>query len=395
MVREILVHMTTTHLVDPYDARPAPSAMPAAPLADPYEKPNPHGRPERPEDLLERHVNDGRPRVWLPDGSAQWYYSRPSSWGKKGEDTTNLSKWNTRTSVAGFLDYGTMSRTLRLEWAGTDPADKDRRNELCEQAKNLGDESARVGTALHAITERHDLGMSVPTSTDFADDLQAWVDATKHFEIVEMPSGRPGVEVFVALDYRIPDDEVPPGTREFKRWVRLAGTFDRLWRYKPCPVCGRRNYIGDLKSGKVEFGQQSIAVQEGVYANAKEYIPTADGAMRNDMPEVCPHRGVVVNLPAGSGRAQVIWFDIAKGYDWAVRLIPQIIRFRNTKNISVPFTPTPDLWALVERAETPEEVRALWMQYPGVPDWTERDSALTKFAGERIVALGGTPKTTT
>lgn len=374
--------MTTTQpLADPY----GPPRGNTASLADPYDRHDPHGRPPRIEDQIERHPNpkDGRPRVWLPDGSKQWYYSRPSSWGKKGEDTKNLSEWFARMVADGLLSE--RGRVLRLEWASTDPADRDRRNALCEEAKSLGDESARVGTALHALTERHDLGLPVNPPDEFRADLEAWKRATENFEIVTMASGRPGVEVFVALDYPHPDRKYP---------IRLAGTFDRLWRYKPCAICGCRNYIGDLKSGKIQFGRQTIAVQEGIYANAKEYVPHAGdtGADRHDLPDVCLHRGIVLNLPAGTGEAEVLWFDIAWGYERAVNLIPEIVAFRNHKNVALPFVPTPDVWAEVERAKTDTEVRALWARYPG-PHWQENDHALTKFAGERIIALGGTPKT--
>jgi hypothetical protein len=376
--------MTTTQpLADPY----GPEGFSRPGLPDPYDAPNPYGRPPRIEDAIERHPNpkDGRPRVWLPDNSGQWYYSRPSSWGKKAEDTKNLSAWYTRLVVEGFLSE--RGRTLRLEWAGTDPADKDRRNRLCDDAKDIGDESARVGTALHALTERHDLGLPVSPPDEFKPDLEAWKRITDVFEIVTMPSGRPAVEVFVALDYDHPERRYP---------IRLAGTFDRLWRYKPCPQCGCRNYVGDLKSGKVEFGKQTIAVQEGIYANAQEYIPLADGtgAVRHPLPDVCRHRGVVINLPAGTGRAEAIWFDIAWGYDMAVNLIPQIVAYRNQKNVALPFVPSPDVWAEIEKATHPDEVRDLWRRFPG-EHWTENDNALTKFAGERIVALGGALKTTT
>jgi hypothetical protein len=382
---EILDHMTTTQpLADPY----GPSNGFPRTLTDPYDAPNPFGRPPRVEDQIERHPNpqDGRPRVWLPDNSGQWYYSRPSSWGKKGEDTKNLSAWTTRKTVEGFLEHDPASKTLRLEWSGTDPADRERRNKMCEQAKGLADDSARVGSALHALTERHDLGLATHPPEEYAADLEAWKQATRHFEIVTMPSGRPAVEVFVALDYDHPQRKYP---------IRLAGTFDRLWRYKPCPICGCRNYIGDLKSGKVEFGKQTIAVQEGVYANGQEYIPLADGtgAVRHPLPDVCRHRGIVLNLPAGSGQAEVIWVDVARGYNWAVNLIPEIVAYRNSKNVMTPFVPSPDVWAELERAETPDRVRELWVLYPG-PHWTENNNALTKAAGERIVALGGTPKTT-
>lgn len=350
-------------------------------LPDPYGPPGAEwGRPERVEDGLEREPRYGRPRVWVPDGKYQRYYSRPSSWGKKADDTTKLAEWQTRTAVSGFLDFGDQSKTLRMQWAGTGSDDKEKRNELCDKARHLVDESDKRGTAFHAITERHDLGMTVNPPEEYVADLEAYIQIMKHFEIVSMPSGRPGVEVFVAFDHV--DVHGKP--------VRLAGTFDRMLRHDPCFICGRRNRIGDLKTGSIQWGKQTMAVQLGVYANAKEYIPWPDGkgADRFDLPDVCPHKGFIINVRPESGEAEIHWLDIAWGFNQAVTLIPEINDFRRHKNVMLPWTPVPSMWRLVDECTTTDQLRALWTRYPGAP-WDANDGALTKYAMKKAEELTG------
>lgn len=345
-------------------------------MDDPY---NPFGRPERTEDKIPRG-RYGRPHIWLPDGSAQRYYSRPSSWGKKIDDLTKLSEWQTRTAVSGFLDFGEHSRTLRMEWAATGPEDKERRNQLCDDARHLVNSNDRQGTAYHAMTERHDLGLASSVPGEFEEDMAAYREVMKNFEIVRCASGRPGVEVFVAFDQQ--DAHGKP--------VRLAGTFDRLVRHDPCGICQRRNRITDLKTGSVEWGRQVMAVQLGIYAHGMEYIPWPDGsgADRLELPDVCPHIGFIINLRPGTGKVEIHKLDIASGYNYAVGLIPEVGAFRRHKNLMAPWTPVPSMWSLVDRCSTVEEVRALWYQYPGAP-WKDNDNALTDYAMAKVQLLTG------
>lgn len=370
-------------------------------LYDPYEKTggsgpgrdsvNGYERPLRTEDLIPRHnnPNDGRPKIWWPNGSRMTYYSRPSSWGKKAEDTTNLSKWEGRVKASGMLDYGAQSRALRAEWAALGPLNENKagHDAILDSAKNLVDQAAREGTALHTITERYDLGLEVNPGEDYEPHLAEWSRLTRNFEIVTLPDGRPGVECFVAMDHLRQDMD----PTQYYSWVRLAGTFDRLWHYKPCEICGRSNYIGDLKGGKADkliWSKASFAVQMGIYGNAKLYVPKPDGtgADRYDLPDVCPHNGILVSVPTDTGRGSVHWIDIASGFQTAIDLIPRITAHRRKKNWTVPFTPTPNLVDLIGRAETPNTVRDLWREHPS-EEWQANDGALINLASARITEL--------
>lgn len=386
-----------------YDPWKRMTGQPSATLDD-----NPFERPPRVEDLIPRHANprDGRPKLWLPDGSKMQFYFRPSSRGKIAEDTRNLSAWTTSQTVAGYLDYGGQSEVLVLERATLGPYEqnKDGHHRMDEKAKDLNPDAARVGSAWHTITERHDLGLSVKVPPKYKAFLEEWKRLSENFELVTMPSGKPAVECFVAVDIERQKTGIfgeplfnPDGTMQTE-WHRGAGTFDRLWKYKPCPICGCSTYVVDLKTGKASslvWSEASYAVQEGVYSEGKEYVPWPDGkgATRHEIPDLCKHRAITVSLPAGTAQGRTLWTNIAQGAAAAFDLVPRIKAHRNRKNWMVEFLPIPNLWKMVEDATTPEEIRGLWAQYQGADEWHERDNALFNMAGEKIAALTATKET--
>lgn len=362
------------------------------------------GRPERTEDRLVRHRGDGRPKIWIPQDATltapgetivlstdmrlsngmtlpagtsvafpgtvvphpkagkQVFYSRPSSWGDVTEDRTKISEWRQRMAVEGFA----RSKRLRLEWSalpGIDWDDSVRK----QAAKRLIDEAVlmagadkdRQGTAVHAVTERQDLGLEVHPPEEYEADLFAWIDATQFFEIVN-DHEVPGIECFVVADA-----------------VQCAGTFDRLVRYLPCEVCGLRNYVLDLKTGKIEWGKSSIAVQLAIYANSVYYIPLPGDiypGLRIDMPGVCKHKAIVVHLPAGSGTATTHWIDIHRGWEAAKGIASDVREFRKEKNWTVEFTPVPDLIPIIAQASGERELNTIWAQHRTL--WTPQHTAL-------------------
>lgn len=370
-------------------------------FADDYDE---FGRPERTEDRLTRHRGDGRPKIWVPKEATimapgetivttepmrlsngmtippgtsielpgaevphpkagkQIFYSRPSSWGDVTEDRTKISEWRQRMAVEGFA----RSKRLRLEWAalpGVDWDDSVRK----QAAKRLIDEAVlmagadkdRQGTAVHAITERRDHGLEVSPPEEYAADLAAWDYATQYFEIVT-DHEVPGIECFIVADE-----------------VGCAGTFDRLVRYLPCEVCGLRNFVLDLKTGKIEWGKSSIAVQLAIYANGKYYIPLPGDAypgLRIDMSDVCKHKAIVVHLPAGSGQATTHWIDIHQGWKAAKGIATDVREFRKRQNWTVEFIPVPDLAALIMQASGERELNTIWATHKSL--WTPEHTAL-------------------
>ena len=392
--------MMDENLYDPYEKAARRSSKGIPPLNDPADREDPD-RPLRTEDLIPRHGGNKQPKIWLPDGSGMAYYGRPSSWGGVADDEERLGKWDTRKTVEGYLDYGRQSATLRLERAALPPPDEDREahNRLNERAKAVAFDKDRVGTAKHKLTENHDLGvpMNIFDDEDMA-DLMEWIRLTKFMEIVTLPNGSPAIECFVVLDAPRLDQYLQPVKDSFGRetgeMVRLAGTFDRIFRYLPCPICGKENYAADFKSSGatgIEFGQRKNGIQVGVYSRSMLYYPWPDGkgADRVPLPDLCLHRGIIVSVPAGTGQGTMQWIDIVKGYNTAVSLIPSIREHQAGKNWMREFTPVPNLRVEIDRCDSVAEVRALWKQYPG-PEWEADDNALVLYASARIETLGAT-----
>jgi hypothetical protein len=351
-------------------------------------------RPPRTEDRVERHAGNGMPKLWTPDGLTKKFYGRPSSEGKILDDDYKLQQWKQRQVAAGYLDFGDQSRVLRAERAALPPPEssrqaKDQHNELNKRAADLaGSIASRLGTAMHIITERADLGLEV-NAGEFEPQLKEWLRIASYFDQITMPSGRPGVECFVALDV-LRHDMDPTKDRS---WIRKAGTFDRLWGYYPCPVedddgnvCGRTRYIVDLKTGRREtmsFSEPTFAVQESIYTDGEEYVewPDGKGADRYPLPNVCPHRAITVSLPIDADRGQVKWTRLPAARDAVRNLIPKVRDWRAEKHWTSEFAPTPNFRPLIDAAVTEDEVKDVWRAHPG-PHWN--DPALVAYGKARI-----------
>jgi hypothetical protein len=307
---------------------------------------DPYDRPERTEDKVPR---DGRdwPRI-LPLGlemPSEWKkrdkvlrsYARPSGAGKALENTRMLELWKQRMTALGTA----MSKPLQIEWSAVDPEDKARQNSLVKQAQDLAGagDKARVGTATHAITERHDRGLPIKfVPPEYEQDLPAWIKVTKDLKILD-------VECFVVEDI-----------------YGFAGTFDRLVYYwVPCEICGKHNRILDLKSGLSEMGKSTMAMQLAIYAHSRYYDPVT-GA-RRDIPDLCLCRGIVVRLVAGSGQAVLRWINIAQAWEEGMPLLDRLKTYQGKKNWAVDFVTTPDFTPEILACSTREELNEVWARH--------------------------------
>lgn len=386
--------MSEADLYDKY-ANVKPSSAGIPPLLNPEDREDPD-RPLRTEDLIPRHGAHDTPKIWLPDGSGMEYYGRPSGWGADADNGELLKNWEVRKVVQGYLDTGQQGMTLRLERSVLAPPDEDKggHDELNQRAKKLVFDEDRQGSMKHKMTEKYDLGISFNVVDEYDYVLREWVRLTRYMTIVDLPNGKPGVECFVAMDQQRLDMAGEPMFRPDGSpvMVRLAGTFDRLFRYIPCSICGKRNYIADLKTSGATgllFAQRKSGIQLGAYSRAKLYDPWPDGtgADRFDLPDICLHRGMLISIPPDRPGA-MYWIDIARGFFRGVSLIPWIKEHQKETNWMQEFTPVPNIWTEIDRATDQLAVQALYRQYPG-PHWNENDGALTIYASNRIAVLNG------
>lgn len=209
------------------------------------------------------------------------------------------------------------------------------------------------------------MGLVVTPHWKYERHLEVYKDLTKYFDMVQ-------IEQFVV------NDEYETG-----------GTPDRVIRYWPCEVvvnketgerCGRDHYIEDLKTGRVDFYTEgTIAMQLAMYAHSKCY-DIATG-MRFDLPPLCPHKGVVVHLPAQEpepeGLSSTKWVNIAKGWR-RIALAKAVREARSDKHgLARGFTPMVNVYWLVRMADSQRTLRAIYEEHKGI--WTPGlDEAMEK-----------------
>lgn len=331
----------------------------------------------------------GRPLITPPDGGTPEAYMRVTTFVKALDDTFHLERWKMRMVALGMAARRDLVlATLALR----DPeAQNDKRtlNQLADNAIEAAKGTARAttGTALHSFSERVDLGEPLG---DVPDEYVADLDVYR--EIVRYLGKPLAMEGFCVVDS-----------------LRVGGSYDRVWEFTAEGLAlfeahhGRRlcypdgsevqpgdAIIGDLKTGKsIDFGIGAIAMQLATYANAEDYDHTL--GTRTPVPVTRRDWGVVIHLPAGTGRAELVFVDLAAGWDTVSTVVPHVHSWRKRKDLAYPFasstSSTPRALSLVEQlhaAATEEELRTLWQANNLV--WTP---GLTSLAKERIAALRG------
>lgn len=231
----------------------------------------------------------GRPVVPhpFPGGEPVWHH-RPSSIGKIVDDTYNLDLWQKRMVAKGLAARPDL--LARVDAADPETSDGKRDlNSLCKQAQEAAAASrgANIGTALHAYTEQLDRGQQVQPLEQYQADLDAY-RRTLDAHSITIDAGL--MERFVVWPDR-----------------KVAGSCDRYAHW------GGRVVALDLKTGAsnpADFSLVTYAAQLACYANATHIW---DGVDAEPLPEVDTEVGLIVWLPAGQGRCELIEVDITKG----------------------------------------------------------------------------------
>jgi len=237
----------------------------------------------------------GRPMVVPPKGGKAVPYTRTTTVAGSLDDGTALVAWKLRMAAAGL--------TLRPDLLLAASANRDNKLEmdkLVEDAMEAAGatSAATIGTAIHTLTEKHDRGEDLGViPEEYVADIQAYADATKKFKNVF-------IEQFCVLDK-----------------YKIAGTPDRVVEYEG------QLYISDLKTGSISYPNK-IAMQLAVYAHGLPYDPAT--ATRGSWGGVNQEKGIIVHLPAGSGKCKLHFVDIAQGWK-GIELAMKVRAFRDTK----------------------------------------------------------------
>lgn len=238
----------------------------------------------------------GRPLIIPEGGGDPIPYVRTSTLAKSLDDQSNLMTWTARMTAVGLaLSPHLMDRVASLANKHTDPVTDARRdlNGIVKDAKLAagGSSAADVGTALHEMTEVIDSGQELKIiGGRWTAHLDAYVEATKHLEMLEM-------ETFVVNDE-----------------LQSAGTFDRLVR-----LPDGRVVVADLKTGKSDADYPlGVATQIAIYANGSRYNP--ETAERTPLhADLDLSVGLLIHLPskATPARCSLYDLDLLRGYEAA------------------------------------------------------------------------------
>lgn len=244
-----------------------------------------------------------RPLVAPPEGGKPRAYTRCTTYVDCLDDKYNLQVWQQRMVALGLAD-----RPDLLLAVSAHRDDKKHLNTLTEQAREAAaaGAAATTGTALHALTERLDRDQPLGAVPDtYRADLDAYRAATEGT-----------VEPLLIEAFTVHDE------------LMIGGTPDRVLRYGQC------GYIGDIKTGSIDYSAGKIAMQLAVYARSMPYDHVTQ--TRSPYPvEVNTQWGLVIHLPAGTGTCELRWIDLDAGWR-GVQLATQVRAFRRDTK---PFTP--------------------------------------------------------
>jgi hypothetical protein len=265
----------------------------------------PSMRPEPKRDRYGRYVLPG------PDG-VERTWTRATTTAGALDDLYPLMEWKRRMVLIGAAEDPTLLRTVpalaremrdATNWREAKYA-KDGLTDIAELAHDLagGNDGSKLGTLLHTITEYADAGRLAEIQDqippELLDDLAAYLTTMRDAGIECPPEWIERILVTPEVD--------------------SAGTTDRiLVMPEPCPDCGLRWRIGDLKTQKtVDFGWLKIAIQLAEYAYATGMVDPETGRLY-PMPEVCQCWGIVMHLPVGQGTCTLYEVNLTAGWEAA------------------------------------------------------------------------------
>lgn len=313
------------------------------------------GRTDTPGTVERDHY--GRPRILPLGGGKPKAYTRCTTYIKALEDTYHLERWKLRHVALGLVDRP----DLRLSVAAN-RADKAALDGVCRDAMDAAGASAAAttGTALHRLAELSDRGelYSDDIPAEHRPDIEAYRRATTglHHHLIE--------------SLMVCDD------------LGVAGTPDRITGHR-----GDR-FVFDIKTGRLDFGLGTIAMQLAVYAHSAVYSPTTGD--RYPIPGLRTDKAIVCHLPAGAGTCDLYWVDIAAGWE-GVQLATEVRAWRRRKHRldvleSHPVPAAPSWADRIAAAETTDALTQVWQDADAAGEWTPH---LTALAVTRKTAITG------
>lgn len=259
----------------------------------------------RPEPDRDGH---GRYMIPPPGSKRPVPHTRVSTVAETLADPFGLFTWREKMVAQGIARRGDLYNLA----VSLHPDDKSGWHKLTEAAKEAagGNTSANNGTAMHAILERIQSGEELDLPPALAAEVDVILTTLDKAGIVTIPSL---IERVVVL-----------------HGPQIAGTIDRGLSYDAELV------IGDLKTGSsVDLSAGKIASQLACYARADSIFDVATKTL-TPAPSFNLERALVIHAPFGQGRCELLWADIAAGWE-AVEHALWARSWRRRKDLLTPF----------------------------------------------------------
>lgn len=235
----------------------------------------------------------GRPLVSNPENpDTTLAYRRPSSYGSVLDDKFSLNQWQQRMALVG----ATKRPDLLAQIASTAAGDKDRGqtaelNKLIEECIEAagGNEGRRLGDALHKYLALINVGQKVDALAPWDADIAAYLAALEQHQLRPVPDL---VEVALVNDP-----------------FQAAGSADVFLEHIPTGDV----YLADAKTGKNISSPNTYLVQATIYASSMRY-DIATGTRTLIHPRLRTDVGIIIHIPAGSGKCELITLDLNEGH---------------------------------------------------------------------------------
>lgn len=234
-----------------------------------------------PKDKVKRE--GGRPLIVPLEGGQPIAYTRVSTLSKMLDNKDALTRWKQRQVVVGMS-----LRTDLVDLARAVQEDKRKLDEVVQSAMDAArsDEAANLGTILHSLTENVDDGCDLNSlASVYQPDMWAYQQAMQGIKVMAR-------ECFVVNDE-----------------LQAAGTFDRILQ-----LPDGRVVVADIKTGQHEPRYpHGATTQVAIYANSQFYDPDRGrlGFLRDF--GVSTDVGLMIHLPAGSGKCDLYELDLSVG----------------------------------------------------------------------------------
>lgn len=260
-----------------------------------------------------------RPLIFPPgttNPALRMPYTRASTLAGYVDDSFAIHKWEQRHLTRGLGCREDLAmKAAGLPWVGDydqakleNPQTMIQLDEIADEAMRYAgrDAKANHGTAMHSFTDPVDGIGDIPK--------RAMADVTAYKREME------GIEIIMLERFSVCDQ------------LRAAGSFDYVLKLPEFDTW----IIADKKTGR--YSEHSFAIQTSVYANGCLYDanrPDSDHRLPYDVP-LNKEWGLIIWIPKGEGRCELIWIDLVAGYQ-AARHAAWVRDWHGKQNLSQPY----------------------------------------------------------